>query len=102
MGCSDARKAARTPSGLILIFLGLQIVACLSPQETGKSGTSGVHGDAVPVRHFGVVLPIPKWEAMRDRLVKTGTKFIIEPQVRFAGTVGEQSILIFWISVATR
>ena len=59
------------------------------------SGTSGVDGDAVPIRHFGLVLPMNEWESLRDRLVKAGTKFIIEPQVRFVGEIGEQSSLFF-------
>jgi hypothetical protein len=36
-----------------------------------------------------------QWEQMRDRLVKAGTKFLIEPQVRFVGEIGEQSSLFF-------
>lgn len=92
LGCAEGRSDAEW---IDFNFFGHQIVAYLAPQETGKSGTSGVDGDAVPVRHFGLVLPILEWEALRDRLVSAGTKFIIEPQVRFVGTVGEQSSLFF-------
>ena len=62
---------------------------------TGKAATSGVDGDEVPIRHFGLVLPMQEWEQLRDRLVAAKTKFIIEPDVRFAGTIGEQSSMFF-------
>jgi len=92
LGCAEGRSDA---DWIDFNFFGHQIVAYRAPQETGKSGTSGVDGDAVPVRHFGLVLPLQEWEALRERLVKAGTKFIIEPQVRFAGEIGEQSSLFF-------
>jgi extradiol dioxygenase family protein len=54
-----------------------------------------VDGDAVPVRHFGLVLPMPEWERLRDKLTAAGVEFIIEPQLRFAGTIGEQASMFF-------
>ncbi len=92
LGCAEGRSDA---DWIDFNFFGHQIVAYLAPQETGKSSTSGVDGDQVPVRHFGLVLPMPEWEALRDRLVKAGTPFIIEPQVRFVGEIGEQSSMFF-------
>ncbi|MBM3341870.1 MAG: glyoxalase [Betaproteobacteria bacterium] len=92
LGCAEGRS---DNEWIDFNFFGHQIVAYLAPQEAGKSGTSGVDGDAVPVRHFGLVLPMNEWEKLRDRLVAVGTKFIIEPQVRFVGEIGEQSSLFF-------
>jgi hypothetical protein len=92
LGCAEGRSDAEW---IDFNFFGHQIVAYLAPNETRKSGTSGVDGDAVPVRHFGLVLPLQEWETLRDRLVNAGTRFIIEPQVRFAGEIGEQSSLFF-------
>ncbi len=92
LGCAEGRSDAEW---IDFNFFGHQIVAYLAPQETGKSGTSGVDGDAVPVRHFGLVLPMQDWQALCDRLVNAGVKFIIEPQLRFAGEIGEQSSLFF-------
>ena len=54
-----------------------------------------VDGDAVPVRHFGVVLPMAEWQALADKLTAVGTKFIIEPHVRFKGLAGEQATFFF-------
>lgn len=74
---------------------GHQIVAHLAPEEAGHRGTSQVDGDAVPVRHFGVVLPMPEWQALAERLRAAGTQFVIEPHVRFQGEVGEQATMFF-------
>lgn len=49
----------------------------------------------MPVRHFGAVLAMDQWEAMAERLTTAGTKFVIEPYVRFKGEVGEQATMFF-------
>jgi uncharacterized protein len=92
LGCAEGRSDAEW---IDFNFFGHQIVAYLAPEEARRSSTSGVDGDAVPVRHFGLVLPLDEWEKLRDRLVAAGTQFIIEPQVRFVGEIGEQSSLFF-------
>jgi extradiol dioxygenase family protein len=92
LGCAEGRSAAEWVD---FNFFGHQIVAYLAPKEVRKSSTTGVDGDPVPVRHFGLVLPMDDWETMRDRLVASGTKFLIEPQARFVGAIGEQSSLFF-------
>jgi len=74
---------------------GHQIVAHLAPAEAGHRGTSEVDGDAVPVRHFGVVLPMAEWQALAQRLQQAKTRFVIEPHVRFKGQVGEQATMFF-------
>ena len=76
-------------------FYGHQIEAHLAPEEAGHRSTSQVDGDAVPVRHFGVVLPMPEWQALAERLRAAGTQFVIEPHVRFQGEVGEQATMFF-------
>jgi extradiol dioxygenase family protein len=54
-----------------------------------------VDGDAVPVRHFGVVLSMEEWESLAGRLRDHGVRFIIEPHIRFKGEVGEQATMFF-------
>jgi extradiol dioxygenase family protein len=44
----------------------------------------------VPVPHFGLILTIPVFQELADRLRAADTKFVIEPYVRFAGEPGEQ------------
>jgi extradiol dioxygenase family protein len=92
LGCPEGRSDTEW---IDFDFFGHQIVAYLAPQEAGRSGTSGVDGDEVPVRHFGLVLPMVEWEKMRDKLTRAGIKFIIEPQMRFEGTIGEQAAMFF-------
>ena len=91
LGCPEGRSSAEWVD---FNFYGHQIVAHLSPQ-TGHSDTNMVDGDNVPVRHFGVVLPMPDWKALARRLESAGIAFIIEPHVRFKGEVGEQATMFF-------
>jgi extradiol dioxygenase family protein len=76
-------------------FYGHQIVAHLAPDEVGHRTTSAVDGDNVPVRHFGAVLSMGEWHKLADKLTRAGTKFVIEPHVRFKGQVGEQATMFF-------
>ena len=79
-------NASRTPG---------QVVAHLAPHECGAVTTNAVDGDNVPVRHFGVVLTMQQWDALADKLKRAGTKFVIEPHIRFKGQVGEQATMFF-------
>lgn len=54
-----------------------------------------VDGDAVPVPHFGVILPWAAWHALKERLEHAEVSFIIPPRIRFQGEVGEQATLFF-------
>jgi extradiol dioxygenase family protein len=92
LGCPEGRSS---DAWVDFDFYGHQIVAHLAPEECGHRSTSAVDGDAVPVRHFGVVLSIPQWEEMAGKLRAAGTRFIIEPHVRFKGEVGEQATMFF-------
>ena len=92
LGCREGRSA---DDWVDFDFYGHQIVAHLAPEEVGHRATSGVDGDQVPVRHFGVILTMSEWEQLADKLKKAGTKFVIEPHVRFKGQVGEQATMFF-------
>ncbi len=92
LGCPEGRSS---PEWVDFNFYGHQIVAHLAPGEVGHRSTSAVDGDNVPVRHFGAILAMNEWQALADRLVRAGTRFIIEPHVRFKGQVGEQATMFF-------
>ncbi len=92
LGCPEGRSS---PEWVDFDLFGHQIVAHLAPHECQRASTSTVDGDAVPVRHFGVVLPMAEWRALADRLQAAGTRFIIEPHVRFQGLPGEQATFFF-------
>jgi uncharacterized protein len=89
LGCPEGRSAT---DWVDFDFHGHQIVAHLS--ASNESGaTSAVDGEAVPVRHFGLILDVADWRALADRLTAAGAKFLIPPTVRFKGQVGEQATM---------
>ncbi len=92
LGCPEGRSS---DAWVDFNFYGHQVVAHLSPDECGHRATSAVDGDDVPVRHFGAILPMDQWEALAERLRAAGTRFVIEPHVRFKGQVGEQATMFF-------
>jgi extradiol dioxygenase family protein len=92
LGCPEGRSS---PEWVDFDLYGHQIVAHLSPSEAGSVSTNAVDGDNVPVRHFGVVLSMAEWDALAAKLQAAGTKFVIEPHVRFKGEVGEQATMFF-------
>ena len=92
LGCPEGRSAEEW---IDFNFYGHQIVAHLAPSETGLAQSNAVDGHGVPCRHFGIVLPMQDWEAAAERLKAGGTKFLIEPYLRFQGQPGEQATMFF-------
>jgi uncharacterized protein len=95
LGCPEGRSS---DAWVDFDFHGHQIVAHLAPDEVGHPGgkrgaTSAVDGHEVPVRHFGLLLDLPAWEALASRLKAAGTDFVIEPHIRFRGEPGEQATM---------
>lgn len=68
---------------------GHQFVTHLAPTKTAKVHNP-VDGHDVPVPHFGLVLTVPEFANLAAKLQEAGTKFVIEPYVRFKGEPGEQ------------
>ena len=92
LGCPEGRSA---DDWVDFNFYGHQIVAHLAPAETGAAQRNAVDGHGVPVRHFGIVLPMPEWEALAARLKSERVEFVIEPYIRFQGQPGEQATMFF-------
>ncbi len=92
LGCPEGRSSAEWVD---FDFHGHQIVAHLAPGETQGGATSPVDGHDVPVRHFGVILERPAWDALAERLTAAGTAFVIAPNIRFQGQTGEQATMFF-------
>jgi len=90
LGCKEGRSSEQW---IDFDFYGHQVVAHLSAPEAGPAATNLVDGKAVPVRHFGVILPWDEWQQLADRLRQAGARFVIEPGIRFAGQVGEQATM---------
>lgn len=92
LGCPEGRSSE---DWIDFNLYGHQIVAHLAKGEAQNDVCSDVDGKKVPVRHFGLVLSMPEWQAMADRLKKAGIQFVIEPYIRFKGEVGEQATMFF-------
>ena len=92
LGCAEGRSAGHW---IDFDLHGHQIVAHLAPEAVRARATNAVDGDEVPVPHFGVVLPMAEWKQLAERLQAAGTRFVIEPTVRFEGQPGEQATMFF-------
>ena len=87
LGCSQGRDA---PKWIDFNFFGHQISAHLRPEECHSISTNGVDGDAIPVRHFGIVLKWNIWLALQQKLIQQNYPFLLAPKIRFQGLAGEQ------------
>ena len=90
LGCTEGRSA---DDWVDFNFYGHQIVAHLEPGYSGNVAANEVDGDAVPVRHFGIVLGMEQWHMLAEKLKSSDVEFIIEPHVRFEGKPGEQATM---------
>ena len=77
-------------------FFGHQLVIHRQERRSAKPAHdphSEVDGHDVPVPHFGVVLEWDDWHALAARLTERGTRFVLQPGIRFKGQVGEQATM---------
>ena len=92
LGCPEGRSSNEWVD---FNFYGHQIVTHLAPEQAGSDGHNAVDGHDVPVRHFGIVLPMGEWESLAGKLKDHGQAFVIEPYIRFKGEPGEQATMFF-------
>jgi uncharacterized protein len=90
LGCTEGRSAA---DWVDFDFHGHQIVAHLS--RGANPVVNEFDGENVPLRHFGLILERAAWQLLTRRLRAAQVRFLLEPQVRFAGQSGEQSTCFF-------
>ena len=91
LGCAEGRS---TDTWVDFDFFSHQISLHLG--EPFKTERTGRVGDTlVPMPHFGLVLALPEWQTMAERLKAANTAFVMEPQVRFEGQSGEQWTMFF-------
>lgn len=93
LGCVEGRSS---DEWVDFDFYGHQIVAHLAPEQAGRLHHSDVDGDHVPVPHFGLVLSMPDWHALADRLRAADTDFVVAPHIRFQGQPGEQATMFLF------
>jgi uncharacterized protein len=96
LGCPEGRSDR---DWVDFNLFGHQFVCHLNPHLGGEgriaSHYNPVDDHAVPVPHCGVVLEMPEWERLAERLKQHGVRFVVEPYVRFKGQPGEQATLFF-------
>lgn len=92
LGCEEGRSDEHWVD---LNLYGHQLVIHYSPDHPRALNTNAVDDHNVPVPHFGVVLSMEEWNSLADRLRTAGTRFIIEPYIRFEGEPGEQATMFF-------
>lgn len=90
LGCPEGRSS---DEWVDFDFHGHQIVSHLVPRMGADDPKNDVDGKRVPVRHFGLVLPMDEWERLAERFRAAGVAFVIEPYVRFKGQPGEQATM---------
>ncbi len=92
IGCKEGRSSEQWVD---FNFFGHQFVIHLKPGPVEGLHTNLVDGKAIPVPHFGVVLPWDEFESFSNRLKSKNISFIIEPYIRFKGQIGEQATMFF-------
>lgn len=91
LGCTEGRSA---PTWVDFSFFGHQLSLHLG-QPFENRATGKVGDKMVPMPHFGIVLPLPEWQVLADRLTAAKTDFLLPPSVRFEGEPGEQWTMFF-------
>ena len=74
---------------------GHQLVIHYKKGDKDEVMTNPVDGKQVPIPHFGVVLDMETFAYFSKRLTKKNVSFIIDPYIRFKGSIGEQATMFF-------
>lgn len=83
LGCKEGRSSTKWQD---YSLHGHQIVAhWVGNDYRCQDYYNPVDGDEVPVPHSGLALTVEQFHELAERLKAVGTKFIIEPHLRFKG-----------------
>lgn len=92
LGCREGRASDQW---IDFDFYGNQITVHLVAGHAADAAVRNVDGHGVPIPHFGVVLTMADWRALRNRIVETGIGFGVAPHIRWQGKPGEQATMFF-------
>lgn len=87
LGCEEGRS---TDTWIDFNFFGNQLSAHVSSNFPELDYCGKVDGVQVPIPHFGCVLTIDEFKRIQQQLEAAGIEFLIKPQKRYEGKVGEQ------------
>jgi len=94
--CKEGRS---TESWIDFNFFGNQLSAHISENLPALDYCGKVDGINVPIPHFGCLLSIDQFKDVQHRLENANIEFVIKPQVRYEGKVGEQyTMFVFDLS----
>ncbi|MEP1448621.1 MAG: VOC family protein [Paraglaciecola sp.] len=94
-GLLDCEKGRYCEQWIDWNFFGHQLVTHVVNTMPSLPSHNQVDNHAVPVPHFGVVLPWKDWQQLAQTLEGNAIDFVIEPQIRFKGQTGEQATMFF-------
>lgn len=87
LGCHEGRS---TETWMDFDFFGNQLSAHLSNIFPELDYCGKVDGIRVPIPHFGCLLEKAEFERIQQKLEEEKIDFIIKPQKRYEGKIGEQ------------
>lgn len=87
LGCEEVRS---TENWIDFNFFGNQLSAHISKNFPALDYCGKVDGIDVPIPHFGCLLEKVAFEKIQKKLESENVEFIVKPQKRYEGKVGEQ------------
>ena len=87
LGCEEGRSST---SWIDFDLYGNQLSAHISNDIPDLDYCGKVDGINVPIPHFGCILDKEEFKLIQDRLEAEKIDFIVRPQSRYKGKVGEQ------------
>lgn len=93
LGCEEGRS---TESWIDLNFFGHQLSAHVSTDFPKLDYCGKVDGISVPIPHFGCLLEQAEFKRIQHSLESAHIEFLIKPQLRYEGKIGEQQTMFFF------
>lgn len=90
LGCKEGRS---TDTWIDFDFFGNQLSAHISDKFPELDYCGKVDGISVPIPHFGCLLDKADFESVQNKFELADVEFVIKPQKRYEGRVGEQMIM---------
>jgi extradiol dioxygenase family protein len=90
LGCKEGRS---TDTWIDFDFFGNQLSAHISDKFPELDYCGKVDGISVPIPHFGCLLDKADFERVQNKFELADVEFVIKPQKRYEGRVGEQMIM---------
>lgn len=91
LGCEEGRSSE---NWIDFNFFGHQLSAHISNDIPDLDYCGKVDGIDVPIPHFGCLLDSNQFAVIKEKLESAEVEFIIKPQTRYEGKLGEQQTML--------